>query len=130
MPLYSQDTTRILFKNIQISIEKNKSIYSINVKDTSILVYKIDSSSFFYTELFNNKLINFGNLDYYKIKNKGFLLRTGLWKNSECGYYFNLSNAGDEGILEEYCISNDIESIDLKKNRKKRNRIKATRSFN
>jgi len=78
------------------------------------LLYKVDAILYFYTEIFDRQVINFGDLTCYRIDGKDYLLRSGLWKNSEYGNYCQMSNLGMQGILEEYRISKDIERIDGK----------------
>jgi hypothetical protein len=122
---HAQDSAKITFKDAMIAINHKAGFSVLNISDTTLLIYKIDSVNYFCAELVNREMVNFGNLEYYRIGERNYLMRTGIWKDTPCGNYGKMSNAGYNSILDEYCITNEVESVKKKKNRRKR--IKQTR---
>lgn len=112
-----QDSVNILFRDVKIPFDKNALTNSFKINDTLVFIHRLDSLNYLYIETCKSSVANFGNLVLFKFGRTFFLMRSGLWKNTECGDFFEMSNEGSNGILSEYCLSKNNE-IYLKKRKK------------
>lgn len=121
----SQDSVRILFRNTMAKISSNNEFIRIKQEDKHYYdtIFNTRHNKFLYmrVSVTDSLPVEFGVLGLYKITNKLYLLREGIWilENSEQKVLFQ--NSGDDDrIIDETPVDTSPKWMDGSKGKKRK----------
>jgi|ERR1700730_11298401 len=102
---YGQDSARLFFKKAEFIVPINQESFKFEFHDSTYLetVLNIGNGKFFYVKQRKKDTlaVESGQLMLYKIANKFYLLREGIWVLENSPEKVLFKNLGKKGLLDE-----------------------------
>ena len=128
--VYSQDSIRLYFKGENIALSAIKEGLILNVKDSffSETIFNVGGNKFLYLKRsINDTLpVELGQLGIYKIDNRLYLLREGIWAVEWSKEKLLMDNSGEGSTFpEEYPTSTEpVMMSDRDQSKRKRKSVR------